>query len=295
MVTEDVTDIVSRLAYHDAPDGDLRHAWRARLPARADPPVVQPARQATAGGDDPVALMVAHRAMHEFRHYVEDILVPHPPESRQGSDLLTALLDAEESARLSPVELTAMFVVLLFAGHETTTNLISIGRARAAAHTSDQWDRLCADPSLAPAGDRGVAALGHARCSIQWRATRADLEVDGFDDPQPANDGRGGTGRRPIVIRMSSSMPRRSISPGTDAKQHLSTRTGSRISASATHWRAWRVRDRLRRSSLERFPEMELVDDEPAWQGNAMMRGPTEVLVRLGPERWRPAVAPRTR
>jgi cytochrome P450 len=31
----------------------------------------------------------------------------------------------------------------------------------------------------------------------------------------------------------------------------------------------------------ERFPDMQLADDEPAWKGSSMMRGPSEVLVSL--------------
>jgi cytochrome P450 len=65
-------------------------------------------------------------------------------------DLLTALLAAEEEGeRLSEEELRSTVVLLFVAGHETTMNLIGNGTV-ALLHQRDQWERLVADPSLAP-------------------------------------------------------------------------------------------------------------------------------------------------
>src|SRR5262249_16529992 len=46
--------------------------------------------------------------------------------------------------------LVAMYVLLLFAGHETTANLLTNG-LRALLEHCDQWELLCGDASLAPA------------------------------------------------------------------------------------------------------------------------------------------------
>jgi len=65
-------------------------------------------------------------------------------------DLLSALLAAEEEGdRLSEEELRSTVVLLFVAGHETTMNLIGNGTV-AMMRQRDQWDRLVADPSLAP-------------------------------------------------------------------------------------------------------------------------------------------------
>jgi cysteinyl-tRNA synthetase len=65
-------------------------------------------------------------------------------------DLLSALLAAEEDGkRLSEEELRSTLVLLFVAGHETTTNLIGNG-VTALLHQRDQWERVVADPSLAP-------------------------------------------------------------------------------------------------------------------------------------------------
>jgi cytochrome P450 len=69
--------------------------------------------------------------------------------AQPGSDLLTALVQAEEAGdRLSEEELYANAVLLLVAGHETTTNLIGNGTLALLRHP-DQWRRLTDDPSLA--------------------------------------------------------------------------------------------------------------------------------------------------
>jgi pimeloyl-[acyl-carrier protein] synthase len=65
-------------------------------------------------------------------------------------DLVSALLAAEEEGdRLSEEELRSTVLLLFVAGHETTMNLIGNGTV-ALLRRRDQWERLVADPSLAP-------------------------------------------------------------------------------------------------------------------------------------------------
>jgi cytochrome P450 len=277
MRQEEITDVVARLAYRlplmviadmlgvPPSERDQIHLWSAQLGRNR-------------GGDDPQALMVAHRAMLEFRHYVEDILVPLR-HSRQGSDLLTALLEAEESSRLSPVELTAMFVVLLFAGHETTTNLISIGLLELLRHR-DQWERLTADPSLAP---QAVEELLRwvTPVQFQWRATRAAVVVGGtrIDSGTTVAAVLAAANRDPEVFADAHELD----ITRPDAKQHLALGLGPHfcLGNALARLEGTVVFETLAR----RFPELELVDDDPPFQGNAMMRTPSAVRVSLGAER----------
>jgi cytochrome P450 len=65
-------------------------------------------------------------------------------------DLLTALIEAEEvDDRLDRDELVAMVVQLLFAGHETSRNLIGNLVYRLLEHPGEM-ERLRSDPALAP-------------------------------------------------------------------------------------------------------------------------------------------------
>jgi cytochrome P450 len=277
MAGEDVTDIVSRLSYRlplmlicdmlGVPESqrDQIHEWSGQIGRNR-------------GGDDPEALMIANRAMQEFRHYVEDILVPLRAKSG-GSDLLTALLAAEESARLTPIELTAMFVVLLFAGHETTTNLISIGVLEL-LRNRDQWELLCRDPSLAPRATEELLRWV-TPVQFQWRATREDLEIDGV----PVESGvtvaavLAAANRDPAVF----ADPEHLNILRSDAKQHLALGLGPHfcLGNALARLEGSIVFERLAR----RFPELELADDSPGWRGNAMMRGLGELKVKLGTRR----------
>jgi cytochrome P450 len=85
-------------------------------------------------------------ALDSFNAYVHELIEAR--RKTEHTDLLAALLAAEvEGDRLSTQELEAMFVLLLFAGHETTTNLISNGLYRLVTHP-DQLELLKSDPSL---------------------------------------------------------------------------------------------------------------------------------------------------
>ena len=93
-------------------------------------------------------------------------------------DLLTSLITAEiEGARLSEEELLGMCVLLLVAGNETTTNLVSNSAVLFAEHAG-QWEAVLADPSLLGSAveeslrfDSPVQALA--------RTLTADVELHG--------------------------------------------------------------------------------------------------------------------
>jgi cytochrome P450 len=66
-----------------------------------------------------------------------------------ASDLISLLVGArDERDALTTDEVIGTAILLLFAGHETTTNLIGNGFLYT-MRNRDQWDRLKADPSLA--------------------------------------------------------------------------------------------------------------------------------------------------
>jgi cytochrome P450 len=91
-------------------DTDRMGAWAAALSAAAG----MPTPDARTAGDD---------AMQAFNDYVTEQIAAR--RAHPHDDLLTSLIDAEESGdRLSSDELVAMVVQLIFAGHETSQNLL---------------------------------------------------------------------------------------------------------------------------------------------------------------------------
>jgi cytochrome P450 len=64
-----------------------------------------------------------------------------------AGDVISAIV-AAEGAQVTPAEMVPLCTLLLIAGFETTVNLISNGVLALLDHR-EQWDTLCADPSLA--------------------------------------------------------------------------------------------------------------------------------------------------
>ena len=58
-----------------------------------------------------------------------------------GEDLISRMLEAEDDDALTPAEVTSLCTLLVFAGHETTTNLIGNGTL-ALLHAPDQLQQL---------------------------------------------------------------------------------------------------------------------------------------------------------
>jgi cytochrome P450 len=94
----------------------------------------------------PDARLAADRAMLAFDDYVGRLVAER--RTRPGDDLLSALIGVEEGGdRLAHDELVAMVVQLLYAGHETTRNLIGNGLF-SLLRNPGELARLRAEPGL---------------------------------------------------------------------------------------------------------------------------------------------------
>jgi cytochrome P450 len=95
---------------------------------------------------DPVVWERAGAAIAEFEAYIHALV--EEKRARPCDDLLTALVAVEEQGTtLTLDELVSTCMVLLIAGHETTTNLIGSGYFRLLQHP-EQYAALSSDPSL---------------------------------------------------------------------------------------------------------------------------------------------------
>jgi cytochrome P450 len=102
---------------------------------------------------------------------------------RPGEDLLSKMVQAEESGDvLSEDEIVIATNFLLFAGHETTANLISVGMY-SLLQNPEQLAQLRADPSLVP---QAVEELLRYVSPVHMLARRAlqDVEMRGVSIPQ---------------------------------------------------------------------------------------------------------------
>jgi cytochrome P450 len=202
------------------------------------------------------------------------------PEDRQP-DLISALIVArDQTDRLSERELVAMITLLLFAGHETTVNLIGNGMASLFLNP-EQLDRLREQPELLGSA---VEELLRFEAPVQQPAHRVALEditVGGVVIPAGAIVS--------VVIGSANRDPRRFADPDRldvtrDASQHLSFGYGIHHCLGAP---LARMEGRIAFGTLlERLPDLSLAcpPEELRWKsGSIHRRGLTALPVRFTP------------
>lgn len=143
--------------------GDEVIDWRSRTPV------------------EPELIHRAERGLADYRAHVMG-LIERARQEPGRSDLVASLLAAEESERLTTDELVANMVLIFFAGHETTANLLGSGLYEL-LRNPDQWERLLADPSLVPSA---VEELLRVRPPARWspRRVATDVEIAGVHVPR---------------------------------------------------------------------------------------------------------------
>lgn len=128
------TQVIVEMMGIPAGDSQQLHRWTRALAPMIDPVV----------GTEAVDGVTA--AAFAFVEYLVNLI-----ESRRrspGDDLLSGMIEAEQQGdRLTTWELMVNAVMLFFAGHETTMNLIGNGLFALLTHP-DQADRLRAEPAL---------------------------------------------------------------------------------------------------------------------------------------------------
>ena len=130
------------------------------------------------GMADPDARRVGDEAMASFNDYVGEMIAER--RTHRTDDLLSALIDAEEAGdRLSPAELVALVVQLIFAGHETTQNLLGNGLYRLLEHP-EQLAWLRAEPDRVPDAVEEMLRYDPP-ILFTSRVARRDLTIAGVD------------------------------------------------------------------------------------------------------------------
>ena len=128
--------VIAELLGVPAADRELLKRWSTAIASTTN--VLNP----------PAVLEAARLATSELIAYIDGVVAER--RARPADDLISALIEVEEAGqRLSHDELLAFSILLLLAGHETTTNLIANGALALAQHP-EEAERARAEPALLP-------------------------------------------------------------------------------------------------------------------------------------------------
>jgi cytochrome P450 len=218
-------------------------------------------------------LLEAEQAALEMQEYLRAKFAHH--RARPGEGLIDGLLAArDQDDRLSEDELFATCMLLLLAGHETTTNLIGNG-VLALLRQRREWERLCRDPGLAPGA---VEECLRYEGPVQFTSRRpvGDVEVLGrtFRDDQEVM----------LVLAAANRDPARFPDPDRlditrRDNAHLAFGHGAHFCLGAS---LARLEATLAlRALARRFPRLELATDELTWRPGFAIRALVSLPVRL--------------
>jgi len=211
------------------------------------------------------ALVAARQATVELIAYMDKVVAQR--RAAPGADIMTALVQAEEDGeRLSHDELLAFSILLLLAGHETTTNLIGNGLFALTEHP-EQAGRLRAEPELLPSA---VEEFLRYDSSVQGavRFARRAVEVGGRSIEQ------GST----LLLLLGAANRDPAQFPDPDAldvsrspNRHLSFGRGIHFCLGAPLARL--EGDIAFRALLDRFPELRVAEGGAERSGTLVLRG----------------------
>jgi len=220
---------------------------------------------------DPMLVMQGNEAAEGLSAYFRELIGKR--RRRPGNDLLSGLIAAEEAGdRLSEDELVATCVLLFFAGHETTVNLIGNGTLALLRHPSE-LQRLRADPTLI---EGAVEEFLRYDSPVQRtsRVTLEDAQVNGlqFKKGDQVNLLLGAANRD----RQQFPDPDRLDLTRANARHHLSFASGIHYCVGAA---LARLETQIALGTLlRRAPGLRLVET-PSWRKSIMLRGLNSLTV----------------
>jgi len=190
-------------------------------------------------------------------------------------DMISRLVMArDEQETLSPDEVISTCILLLFAGHETTTNLIGNGFYHT-MHSRDQWERLTHDPSLIESAVEEWLRYDGPSAALA-RVVAENLEFGGRTLEK---------GQRLFAFTNSANRdPEQFPNPdildvSRSPNPHLAFGHGIHFCLGAP---LARLEGQIAiRQAVERFPDIALVDIEPEWHDSLILRGIKSLPVTL--------------
>ncbi len=215
-------------------------------------------------------------AWAEFADYFRGLVVQR--RANPGDDLISRMLAASwHDDRLTDDELVNLCVALIFAGHETTVNLIGNGIRALLLDGGGQRERLLADPAGLGATTVEEFLRFESPAQLISRAVIAPTELGGVELP---------VGDVVVFVLGSANRDEAEFGPtagqldvGRNPNYHVAFGLGTHFCPGA---KLTRVEARVAIPALlRRFPNLRLGEDTDAWRDTAVLRGLEHLPVLL--------------
>ena len=234
-------------------DHDRLRAWSRTLAPTLDPLQLTPDQ-----------MKVMEEAEGEFRAWAGELAGRKRVEP--GEDVVTDLVAQRDAGALTDGELEGTCLMLLFAGHETTVNLISTG-VHELIRDGDAWKRLVADPGLAASATEELMRFV-SPVQITSRTALADVELGG--ETIPAGE------QVLVVLALANRDPDVFTDPNTivlDRTPNPQVGFGAGIHHCLGAPLARLEGEIAFRALATRLPGLRLAEDEPPWRSTVVLRG----------------------
>lgn len=236
-----------------------------------------------AGDERPERHARALRGLRELLSYLHDLILA--ARSRGGEDMLAALWEGDGSGDvLTLTEMQSLAALMLFAGHETTTNLLS-RMALAFCEFPDQYQRLRQSPDLVNSAVEEVLRYdGPVKVLIRWVTEdhlRRGKEVKAG---QRVLIGQASANRDPARFAFPDA-----LDVGRAPNPHIAFGRGIHACIGA---QLARMEGRAALAGLVRRVEsLELLEDRLQWLPSLASRSLTRLVIRCRPASRRNASA----
>lgn len=244
-------------------DLDLVHRWASRI------------AENKFNADSEQDAIEADKAYDGLLSYI-DRLVERQRGTGETTGLVAALLQAEDGGVVSHDEVMAMMALMIFAGHETTSNLLAIGTYEM-LRRPERWRELCSDEDLLPTAVEELLRFVTPAQFVRYVAqSPRELERGKVEAGDTMIGVIAAANRDPSVFERPDELDLRR----EDSRQHIALGMGPHfcLGAGLARMEATAMLGQLTR----RFPDIELVDHDLTWGGRSL-RTPLRMPVRLRP------------
>ncbi len=225
------------------------------------------------GHADEARALANEQTLKEFRAFLEPII--RDRRARPQDDLISILASTDEGERLTDDEIVSTCIVLLFAGHETTANLIGNGLLALLRHP-EQLALLRAEPERMPAA---VEELLRYDSPVQRnrRLAMQDMTFGGKEIRQGDS----------VLVFMGSANRDAARFADPDALDITRAPNPQMAFGHGIHFCAGAALTRLEapialRALLDRFPDVRLADGfDERWHRNITFRGLESLELRI--------------